>query len=146
MMWLCYKLNQKSHKEIINLNNFYTHYIDKNIEYSMHIYKFKKYTKNYSNFKQTDTKKELMDIKDIPIFYDAFIFLCRMNIYLDVNNQNATIYFVKHKEFVETHKYIFNGKINDNKGKSYNKKLSYLSKCYDIFKNSSLYLLYQRRF
>ncbi|SCL96281.1 Plasmodium variant antigen protein Cir/Yir/Bir, putative [Plasmodium chabaudi chabaudi] len=59
-----------------------------------------------------------------------------MNIYLDVNNKNATTYFVKPKEFIETHKNIFNGELNDNKGKSYRKKLSYLSKCYDNLKNS----------
>ncbi|EUD70168.1 hypothetical protein YYG_04484 [Plasmodium vinckei petteri] len=71
MMWLCYKLNQKLHKGIINLNKFYTHYLDKNIGYTIPIYKFKKYTKNYNNFKQIiDIKKKLMDIniKDIPYF------------------------------------------------------------------------------
>lgn len=53
MMRLCYKLNQKSHKGFIKLNNFYTHYLDKNIKYIMSIYKIKKHTKKYNNLSKS---------------------------------------------------------------------------------------------
>ncbi|EUD70167.1 hypothetical protein YYG_04483 [Plasmodium vinckei petteri] len=58
-----------------------------------------------------------------------------MNIYLDVNKKNATTYFVKPKEFIETHKNMFNGELNDNNGKPYSRQLSYLSNYYDNLKN-----------
>ncbi|ETB58018.1 hypothetical protein YYC_04111, partial [Plasmodium yoelii 17X] len=78
ILWLSYRLNQKTESETTTLNNFYTENIKEN-----KIYKEKISTDSDSNniyMDVIDTKIESMDIdiKDISNFYDAFKSLCNM--------------------------------------------------------------------
>ncbi|EAA22898.1 PIR protein [Plasmodium yoelii] len=77
ILWLSYKLNQKTQNGTTTLNDFYTNHIETNSCYKGNI-------PNDSNSKinkdviENKIKSMNMNIKDISNFYDAFKSLCNM--------------------------------------------------------------------
>ncbi|CDS44045.1 YIR protein [Plasmodium yoelii] len=112
ILWLSYRLNQKTESETTTLYDFYTENIKKN----------SKYNEDIATDSGSKTKKEVIDakiesmnidIKDISNFYDAF------------KSLNAGELFEKYEKLKND--------LDINKGSSYYKLLSSLSNDYKIF-------------
>ncbi|CDU19194.1 PIR protein [Plasmodium yoelii] len=133
LAWLSYKLNQKSHDKINNLNEFYDQYINNDKEYIKDINNVSDY-KSYKDL--IDKKQELMsiDIKDISKFYDPFKLLCEMYVEIDANISNCQKFLEKAKEFAKKYDDL-NEDYNNTKGSPYNQILSTLSNDYNNLKN-----------
>ncbi|SBW38079.1 BIR protein [Plasmodium berghei] len=131
ILWLSYKLNQKTQNGTTKLYDFYTEHINTNSKYNEHI------TNDFNiNKSVIENKIKLMNmnIKDISKFYDAFKKLCEMNTEFDDDNKNCTNCSGKAKEFVEKYKDL-NKDYNNTNSSSYNKMLSTLSTDYNNLKN-----------
>ncbi|VTZ71876.1 uncharacterized protein PY17X_0219001 [Plasmodium yoelii] len=132
ILWLSYRLNQKTESETTTLYDFYTENIKKN----------SKYNEDIATDSGSKTKKEVIDakiesmnidIKDISNFYDAFKSLCNMyseigaepNIECKTCLENAGELFEKYEKLKND--------LDINKGSSYYKLLSSLSNDYKIF-------------
>ncbi|EUD70723.1 hypothetical protein YYG_03845 [Plasmodium vinckei petteri] len=86
ILLLSYKLNQHSeHKyKFANLNTFYTNYIKTNNDYN------KKIKDNGPTYKEIiDQKKDLMNIKEISKFNEAFSILCKL--YNEINKTSDNL-------------------------------------------------------
>ncbi|SCL81545.1 Plasmodium variant antigen protein Cir/Yir/Bir, putative, partial [Plasmodium berghei] len=120
ILWLSYKLNQKTQNGNTKLYDFYTEHINTNSKYNEHI------TNDFNiNKSVIENKIKLMNmnIKDISKFYDAFKKLCEMYTEFDDDNKNCTNCSGKAKEFVEKYKDL-NKDYNNTNNSSYNKMLS----------------------
>ncbi|ETB56991.1 hypothetical protein YYC_05338 [Plasmodium yoelii 17X] len=145
MIWLNFKLNQKSYEGITTFNDFYT----KHIENHMYYNNCKKKKNNnyddcsnkleektgYKNFKEFIEKNEyLMNINTMSKFYDAFKSLCNVYTELDASNPTCKDYLEKAQEFVKKY-----NELNDDSSISgdspYKQILSNLSTDYNNFKS-----------
>ncbi|CDS44502.1 YIR protein [Plasmodium yoelii] len=86
ILWLSYKLNQKTQNGTTKLDDFYTNNVAKNRCYDENIG-----TANNSKIKKDVIEKQIrsmdIDIKDISNFYDAFKSLCKNA--LDINKGSS---------------------------------------------------------
>ncbi|CDU18708.1 PIR protein [Plasmodium yoelii] len=145
IIWLNFKLSQKSYEEITTFNDFYTKHIENNTHYN----NCKKKKNNnyddcsnkleektgYKNFKEFIEKNEyLMNINTMSKFYDAFKSLCNVYTELDASNPDCKNYLDKAQEFFEQYK-----ELNDDSSISgdspYKQILSNLSTDYNNFKS-----------
>ncbi|CDU20361.1 PIR protein [Plasmodium yoelii] len=144
MLWLNFKLNQKTHVEIKEFNDFYNKYIENNTHYT----NCKKRNKDdcssslkgatgYNNFKEfIDANKCLMDIEfeDVSNLYGAFKSLCNVYTELDAHDKTNKKYLNCAKEFVEKYEKLLNNNDIDTKDSPYYKVFSTLSNDYNDFK------------
>ncbi|ETB60542.1 hypothetical protein YYC_02375 [Plasmodium yoelii 17X] len=113
IIWLSYKLNQKTYDEAKDLNDFYKKYIENNTHYtscnndSGDCSNSLRNNTGYANYKEIiDKKKKLLDtnIAKMSKIYDAFKPLCKVYTELNTNNQcmtcldNATKFINKYNE------------------------------------------------
>ncbi|ETB59035.1 hypothetical protein YYC_03327 [Plasmodium yoelii 17X] len=127
MIWLSYKLNQKTENEITKLNDFYSNHIKDNTEYTNR----KINDDTYGSYKDIiDNIKEYMDIDIIHMskFYELLKLLCKMNTAYKNNksgdfSEHANNFFNKYKE-------LFNDDKNT-KDSSYSKVLIVVSNDYN---------------
>ncbi|CDU19165.1 PIR protein [Plasmodium yoelii] len=144
MIWLNFKLNQKSYEGITTFNDFYTKHIKNHTYYN----NCKKKNNNkyddcsntlkektgYKSFKEFIEENEyLMNIDIISKFYDALKSLCNMYNEVDPSNPHSKNYLEKAQEFVEKYE-----KLNDDSSisgdSSYRQIFSNLSTDYNNFK------------
>ncbi|CDS44874.1 PIR protein [Plasmodium yoelii] len=143
IIWLSYKLNQKLHEGINNLNDFYEAHIMNNTYYNkcdnggQDCSNSLKEIMGYTNYKEIiDNKKELLNtnFEYMSKFYDAFKSLCNMYTELNANDTTDKKYLENAKEFVKKYK-----QLNEDSGisgdSSYRQILSTLSNDYNNFKN-----------
>ncbi|ETB56705.1 hypothetical protein YYC_05368 [Plasmodium yoelii 17X] len=144
IIWLSYKLNQKTYDEINTLNDFYTNCIANN----RHYINCKQSGQNcsnqlngntgYNNYKEIiDKKKKLLstNIKNMSKIYDAFKLLCNMYTEFDVSNTISEKSLGDAKNFVEKYKEL-NDDSGNTKDEAYCQVLSTLSNDYNTFKSS----------
>ncbi|CDS44712.1 YIR protein [Plasmodium yoelii] len=132
ILWLSYRLNQKTEREITTLNNFYTFYIESNNKYEDNISTDIKINKDVI---ETKMKSMNIDIKDISNFYDAFKSLCNMYSEFDPEKNNECKTCLETAgELVEKYEKLKNA-LDIHKGSSYYNLLSSLSNDYKIFEN-----------
>ncbi|VEV55626.1 CIR protein PIR protein [Plasmodium vinckei vinckei] len=130
ILWLRYKLNQKSPYNSTKLNDFYTKYIEKNKYYD------EKIKGNGSpTYKEIiDKKKDLMNINEMTKFSYPFSILLFLYNATNANKLDCTNYSYYASEFATRFK-GFNNDPNNIEGSSYNKILSTISNDYDNLKN-----------
>ncbi|CDU17354.1 PIR protein [Plasmodium yoelii] len=133
ILWLSYKLNQKSHHNNNDLDNFFVQYINNNEKYSEEITDGSDY-KSYNDL--INKKKNLMslDINIISSFYDTFKSLCNMYSEIDLEKKQCNKCFENGEEFFEKYEKLkkFSG-INE-RG-PYSQILSSLLDDYEKFEN-----------
>ncbi|CAD2097328.1 PIR protein CIR protein [Plasmodium vinckei] len=129
ILWLRYKLNKKPRNNDINLNDFYTKYIETNKYYN------KKIKDNDSlTYKAIiDKKKDLMDIKEISNFSYPFSILFYLYNVNKPNNLKCTNGSNYPEIFANKFKELSNDSSNI-ENSSYNKMLSTLSDDYNNLK------------
>ncbi|ETB58003.1 hypothetical protein YYC_04779, partial [Plasmodium yoelii 17X] len=142
IIWLSYKLNQKTYEGINNLNDFYVKYIQNNTYYNkcdnggQDCSDTLTEITGYTNYKEIiDKKKELLSINFglMSKFYDAFKPLCNMYTELDANDTSNKNYLDCAKEFVG--KYNELNEVSDiTEDSPYYQVLSTLSNDYNNFK------------
>ncbi|WBY55490.1 PIR protein [Plasmodium yoelii yoelii] len=141
MMWLSYKLNQKTYDGIKNLNDFYTKYIENNMHYTncddngKDCNESLKNNTGYRNYKEIiDNKNELLSINlgHMSKFYDAFKLLCKMYTEIGSSDTISNKSLNCAKEFVEKYDELNNP--NNTKDNAYYQVLSTLSSDYKNFK------------
>ncbi|ETB63526.1 hypothetical protein YYC_00050 [Plasmodium yoelii 17X] len=135
ILWLSYKLNQKTPNGISTLNDFYTFRIETNSQYEDNI---SSDSNSKINKEVIDTKIKSIniDIKDISNFYDAFKSLC--NMYSEFDPEKSTeckTCLETAGELVEKYEKLKNA-LDINKESSYYKLLSSLSNDYKIFEHN----------
>ncbi|CAD2105446.1 CIR protein PIR protein [Plasmodium vinckei petteri] len=130
ILWLRYKLNQKTPHYNTQLNEFYTKYIQKNKHYN------KKINGDGSpTYKEIiDTKKDLMDINEMTKFSYPFKILLFLYSEINKNSLNCTKRSNYPKEFAKEFDKL-NKDSNNIEDSSYNKMLSILSDDYNNLKN-----------
>ncbi|ETB56502.1 hypothetical protein YYC_05541 [Plasmodium yoelii 17X] len=129
MIWLSYRLNQKTENGIKTLNDFYSDHIENNKEYT----KDKLNDPKYNSYKKIiDEIKEYMNIDIIHIskFYKLLKLLCDMN--TSYKNNNSSKISEDGKKFVDEYQKLFDDD-NNNDDNSYNKVLLVLSNWYNNF-------------
>ncbi|VTZ73079.1 PIR protein [Plasmodium yoelii] len=133
ILWLSYRLNQKTESETTTLNDFYSFYIEENSQYKDNISTDNKINKNII---EKQIKSMNIDIKDISNFYDAFKSLCNMYSEFDPKkNTECKTCLETAGELVEKYEKLKNA-LDINKGSSYYKLLSSLSNDYKIFEHN----------
>ncbi|ETB59987.1 hypothetical protein YYC_02380 [Plasmodium yoelii 17X] len=135
MIWLSYKLNQKSENGFTTLNDFYSKHIENNVDYTKH----KLNDEKYSSYKEMiDAIKDYMDINisHMSKFYELLKPLCNMNTATTKDKSND--FSENANQFVDKYKELFNDD-NNNENNSYNKVLSVFSKYYNNFGNTTLF-------
>ncbi|ETB60848.1 hypothetical protein YYC_02131 [Plasmodium yoelii 17X] len=133
LAWLSYKLHQKSHEEIENLNDFYTKHIKDNTYYKKGI---DDVTENTTYIELINKNNDFLNInfEYMSKFYEAFILLCNMYNEVDEVNPKCEKYLEYYNEFLK--KYEELKKDSDiNKDNSYSQMLSILSNDYDNLKS-----------
>ncbi|ETB63229.1 hypothetical protein YYC_00068, partial [Plasmodium yoelii 17X] len=100
ILWLSYKLNQKTQNGTTTLNDFYNENIKTNSKYNEHI-PTDSSNKIYMDVIENKIKSMNMDIKDISNFYDAFKSLCNMCSEIDVDNYQCNKCLENAGEFFE---------------------------------------------
>ncbi|ETB58011.1 hypothetical protein YYC_04278, partial [Plasmodium yoelii 17X] len=132
ILWLSYKLNQKTQNGTTTLNDFYTNNIKTNSIYKGNI-------SNNSDFNMDDIEKKIrsmdIDIKDISNFYDALKSLCNMHSELEENNNQCNKCLENAGEFFEKCEKVKNA-FDINKGSSYLQLWLSLSKDYKEFESN----------
>ncbi|CDU17791.1 PIR protein [Plasmodium yoelii] len=129
MIWLSYKLNQKTGNGIIKLNDFYSNHIENNTQYTDNKLRHEKF-KSYKEI--IDTIKEYMDIdiNEISKFYELLKLLCNMDTAYKSTN---SIDFSEHvKKFGEEYEKLLNDD-NNTDNSLYNKILHVLYNYYNNF-------------
>ncbi|VTZ78694.1 PIR protein [Plasmodium yoelii] len=132
ILWLSYKLNQKTQNGTTKLYDFYTENIIKNSKYNEHIATNSGSNKINDDVIKNKIKSMNMNIKDISNFYDPFKSLCKMYIEVDANNkcmpclENVGEFFEKCEKVKNT--------LDISKGSSYSRLWYNLSNDYDKFK------------
>ncbi|SBW38075.1 BIR protein [Plasmodium berghei] len=130
ILWLSYKLNQKTQNGNTKLYDFYTEHINTNSKYYEHITNGFKINKSVIENK---IKSMNMNIKDISNFYDPFKSLCNMYIEVDASNRcmtclkNAGAFFENCEKLKNT--------LDITKESSYSQLWHSLSNDYDKFKD-----------
>ncbi|CDS44188.1 YIR protein, partial [Plasmodium yoelii] len=129
ILWLSYKLNQKTQNGTTTLSEFYTKHIETNRCYNENIG-----VKNDDKIKKDVIKKQIIsmniDIKDISNFYDAFKSLCDMYSEFDPEeNTECKTCLENARELFEKYEKLKNA-LDINKGSSYYQLLSSLSNDY----------------
>ncbi|EAA16953.1 putative yir3 protein [Plasmodium yoelii yoelii] len=133
LVWLSYKLNQKTDNGITKLMDFYTGHMQNVNEYQKSIDDVGAYN-SYDDLINKKNYLMEMNIKDISKFYDAFKSLCEMYTEFDEDNQKCEKYLEGDNKFVK--KYDQLKKDSDiNKDDSYSQIFSILSNDYDNLKN-----------
>ncbi|CAD2097334.1 CIR protein PIR protein [Plasmodium vinckei] len=130
ILLLIYKLKQHPQYKSTNLNNFYTNHIEKNKHYD------KKIKDNGPTYRDIIYKKKnLMDIKEISKFNEAFSILCKLYNGIINNKLDCTKYPNYPENFAN--KFVeLNNDSNINGSTSYSKLLSTLSDDYNHLKNN----------
>ncbi|VEV54552.1 CIR protein PIR protein [Plasmodium vinckei vinckei] len=130
ILWLSYKLNTAPENCDMNLNNFYTEYIEKNNYYN------EKIKDNGSTTYKgiIDKIKVLIDIKEISKFNDIFYTLFFSYFVIDYNNFECTNYLEFANKFVQYFQNLNNDPKNIEKS-SFSQILSTLSNDYNNLKN-----------
>ncbi|ETB58543.1 hypothetical protein YYC_03872 [Plasmodium yoelii 17X] len=134
ILWLSYKLNQKTQNGATTLNEFYTNNIKTNDCYINHI---ANNSDSGDNINKGVIEKKInmmnMDIKDISNFYDPFKSLCNMYSELDPKKKDQCKTCLENAgEFFEKCEKVKNA-FDITKGDSYSKLWSNLSIDYQIF-------------
>ncbi|CAD2100764.1 PIR protein CIR protein [Plasmodium vinckei] len=131
ILWLRYKLNQKHPYYKTQLNEFYTNHIVKNKDYNE---KIKDNDSDSMTYKEIiDTKKDLMDIKEMTKFSYPFKILLLL---YDKNKKISgnCAHLDNAKKFADEFGKL-NKDYNNIEGSSYNKMLYILSDDYNNLKN-----------
>ncbi|ETB56053.1 hypothetical protein YYC_05915 [Plasmodium yoelii 17X] len=132
ILWLSYKLNQKTQNGTTTLNEFYTNHVVTNSCYDENIG-----TASDSKIKKDDICKKIksmnIDIKDISNFYDAFKSLCNMYSEIVAKDYQCNKCLENAGEFFEKCEKVKNA-FDIDKGSSYLELLSSLSTDYYKFK------------
>ncbi|ETB56497.1 hypothetical protein YYC_05536 [Plasmodium yoelii 17X] len=132
ILWLSYRLNQKTENVTTTLNEFYNFHIESNSQYEGNISTDNKIKKDVIEKKM---KSMNIDIKDISNFYDAFKSLCNMYSEFDPEkNTECKTCLENAGELVEKYEKLKNA-LDINKGSSYYQLLSSLSNDYKIFEH-----------
>ncbi|ETB59310.1 hypothetical protein YYC_02829, partial [Plasmodium yoelii 17X] len=107
ILWLSYKLNQKTQNGTTTLNYFYTNHIKTNSHYNQ---KTIDDSGNKINMGVIDTKIESMNmnIKDISNFYDSFKSLCNVYSELDPEKTQCKTCLENAGEFFEKYEKLKN--------------------------------------
>ncbi|CDU16593.1 PIR protein [Plasmodium yoelii] len=125
MMWLAYKLNQKSNAQFPNLNEFYSKYMQNADEYKKPINGVTGYT-SYIDLINKHNYLVNISNENLSKFYDLFKKLCNM-----INNSDKReTYLEKANEFGVEYEKLFNVNVNDTEDSSYTRILSILSNDY----------------
>ncbi|ETB59960.1 hypothetical protein YYC_03310 [Plasmodium yoelii 17X] len=131
ILWLSYKLNQKTQNGTTKLDDFYTNNVAKNSCYDENIG-----TASDSKIKKDVIEKQIrsmnIDIKDISNFYDAFKSLCNMYSEIVTDDDQCNKCLENAGELFEKYEKLKNA-LDINKGSSYYKLLSNLSNDYKNF-------------
>ncbi|EAA18453.1 putative yir1 protein [Plasmodium yoelii yoelii] len=144
IIWLSYKLNQKTYDEAKDLNDFYNKYIENNRHYinckqgGVNCSNLLNSNTGYSNYKEIIDKRKKMfniNIKNISKIYDAFKSLCNMYTELNANSTISEESLGNAKNFVKKYKEL-NDDSTINEDGSYKQVLSTLSIDYINFKSS----------
>ncbi|CAD2105458.1 CIR protein PIR protein [Plasmodium vinckei petteri] len=130
ILWLRYKLNQKDPYFNTKLIDFYTNHIQTNKHYDEKI----KGNGSLTYKEIIDTKKELMNIKEMTKFSYPFKILLFLYSEIKKNSLNCTKRSNYPKEFAKEFD-ILNKDYNNIEDSSYNKMLSRLSDDYNNLKN-----------
>ncbi|VTZ71924.1 PIR protein [Plasmodium yoelii] len=132
ILWLSYRLNQKTQNGTTKLDDFYTNHVVTNNKYEENITTDNKINKDVINNKIESMN---IDIKDISNFYDAYKSLCNMYSEFDPEeNTECKTCLENAGELFEKYEKLKNA-LDINKGSSYYKLLSSLSNDYKIFVN-----------
>ncbi|VEV58068.1 PIR protein CIR protein [Plasmodium vinckei vinckei] len=130
ILLLSYKLNQHLEHKSTDLNKFYTTYIEKNNHYNKKIN-----GDNGPTYKDIiNTKKDLMNIKEMSKFNGLFSILFSFYNEINKNKWNCENHSTKAKEFIKNFEEL-NNDSNINRNTSYSKLLSTLSDDYNNLKN-----------
>ncbi|CDS44036.1 PIR protein [Plasmodium yoelii] len=131
ILWLSYKLNQKTQNGSTKLKEFYTKHIKTNSKYKDNIP-----TDNNINMGVIDTKIESMNmnIKDISNYYDPFKSLCNVYSELDPEKKQCKTCLENAGEFFEKYEKHKNS-LDITKGDSYSQLWFSLLKDYKNFEN-----------
>ncbi|CAD2110818.1 CIR protein PIR protein [Plasmodium vinckei] len=131
ILWLSYKLNQKTQNNGIKLNDFYTNHIKTHAHYNK---KITNCNDNTTNKEFIDKKQYLMnmDIKYISNFYEAFDILCKIYNTYNENSKDCTNFSENAKEFAQKYNKLNEG--SNNKSNSYKNLLYSLSTDYNNLK------------
>ncbi|CDS44708.1 PIR protein [Plasmodium yoelii] len=142
MIWLSYKLNQKTENGNSKLTNYYSNNIADNPDYTEQ----KIIGKKFKSYKEIiDQIKEYMDIdiNEISKFYELLKLLCNMDIYY--KNNKSTEFIQDAEKFVEEY-----GKLRDHDNNtdnsSYNKILHVLSNYYNNFEKYRVNIITEMKF
>ncbi|EAA17660.1 putative yir3 protein [Plasmodium yoelii yoelii] len=134
ILWLSYKLTQKTENGTTKLDDFYTKHIKENSCYKGNVaINTADGNKIYMDVINAKIKSMNMDIKDISNFYDALKSLCNMYSELDVQKNQCKKCLENAGEFFEKYEKL-NNVSNITKESPYYQLLSSLSNDYDIFK------------
>ncbi|ETB56074.1 hypothetical protein YYC_05883, partial [Plasmodium yoelii 17X] len=132
MMWLSYKLNQKSKNRFTKLYDFYSKHMANNTEYTDN----KLIGKIFKSYKEViDQIKEYMDIdiNEISKFYELLKLLCNMNTAYTKDKDSDFLEYVK--KFVEEYEKLLNDDKNTDNS-LYNKILNILYNYYNKFEDN----------
>ncbi|EAA22921.1 PIR protein [Plasmodium yoelii] len=144
IIWLGYKLNQKTYDEAKDLNDFYNKYIENNRHYinckqgDVGCSNLLNSNTGYTNYKEIIDKRKKMlniNIKNMSKFYDAFKLLCNMYTELGGSNTENKTYLENASKFVKKYKEL-NDDSGNTKDEAYCQALSTLSIDYINFKSS----------
>ncbi|CAD2095089.1 CIR protein PIR protein [Plasmodium vinckei] len=131
ILWLRYKLNQKSQYTNTKLNHFYTKNIENNTFYNEKIN-----GDGSPTYKEIiDKKKDLMNTNEISKFNEAFSILCKLYNEIKNNKVDCTKYPSYPENFANKFEEL-NNDSNINGNTSYSKLLSTLSDDYNHLKNN----------
>ncbi|ETB63198.1 hypothetical protein YYC_00271 [Plasmodium yoelii 17X] len=143
IIWLSYKLNQKTYDEVQDLNDFYNKCIKDNTHYmnckqgGVDCSNSLKVNIGYQNYKEIiDVRKNLLstNIKNMSKIYDAFKLLCNAYTELNADNTISKESLENASEFVKKYNEL---NVSDmNKDSHYHQVLSTLSNDYNNFKSS----------
>ncbi|CAD2097507.1 PIR protein CIR protein [Plasmodium vinckei] len=127
ILWLRYRLNQKEPHYNTQLNYFYNNYIEKNTYYNNKIKDNDNDSPTYKDI--IDTKKDLMDIKEMTKF--SYPFKLLLLLYdKNKNNSGDCAHLDNAKRFADEFDKL-NKDYNNIEGSSYNKMLYRLSDDYN---------------
>ncbi|VEV54720.1 PIR protein CIR protein [Plasmodium vinckei vinckei] len=129
ILWLSYKLHKKPKNNFTNLNEFYTKYIVNNNDYNKVINDNDSMT--YKDI--IDKNKDLMNIKEISKFYEAFNILFSSYNLINANKLDCTKHSSYAKNFADKFKDL-NNDSNNIKDSPFSQILSTLSGDYNNLK------------
>ncbi|WBY59649.1 PIR protein [Plasmodium yoelii yoelii] len=135
MIWLSYKLNQKTENGTSKLNDFYLNNIANKTEYTEH----KIYGKTFKSYKEIiDQINEYMDIdiNKISKFYELLKLLC--NMIADNKDKNSSNFSDHANKFVVEYEQLLNDD-NNIDDSSYDKILRLLSNYYTNFEQNIVF-------